>query len=95
MADVAKVKADIKARLMTKEWRKQYLTIQVIKSAIDALDAGDGEVMRQGFLRELDLEVGRFLRLKIEDRLSVIADNQVNSATQDGCLDLNEYEKLL
>ena len=95
MADVAKVKADIKARLMQESWRQQFLTIQLIKTVFDSLDATDGEQLRQGFLRRLDLHVGRFMREKIEEQLSSVAENQVNSATADGCLDLDEYEKLI
>ena len=95
MADVAKVKADIKARLVDEAWREQYLTLSIIKQAIDDLDAEDGEVLRRGVLRRLDAEIGRFLRAKIEVKLSAVADNQVDAATADGCLDLNEYEKLI
>ena len=95
MADVARVKADIKTRLMSEAWRKQYLTVVVVKAAIDGLTADDGDVLVQGFLRGLDADVGRFLRDKVDAELSAIADVQIDAATADNCLDLDEYERLI
>ena len=95
MADVARVKADIKKRLMSEEWRQQFLTVALAKSAIDDLGAQDGVIMVDLFRRRLDEEAGRYLREKVDEKLSDLADSQINAAIADGQLSLDEYEKLI
>ncbi len=95
MADVPKVKADIKKRLMSEDWRKKYLTALLAKAAIDSLNSEDAAIMVEFFRRRLDREAGRYLREKIDDSLSALADTQVDSAVADGQLSLDEYEHLI
>ncbi len=95
MADVARVKADIKRRLMTEQWRQDNLDLVLVAGVFDALTGADGVKVVEGFRRRLDEDVGKFLREKVEAALSAKADTQVDAATADGVLTLNEYEKLI